>query len=85
MNLQPIIVYEAAPEPTTQTTISDLLLGVVWIVLALVVVAVVIGVACAGILIVFRRIRTDQDPPSGDPDATRLGLDASSPEVQPKR
>ena len=41
MNLQPIIVYEAAPEPTTQTTISDLLLGVVWVVLALVVAAVV--------------------------------------------
>ena len=85
MNLQPIFVYEAAPEPTTQTTISDLLLGVVWIVIALVVVAVAIGLTCAGILIVLRRIRTDQDPPSGDPDATRLGLDASSPEVQPKR
>lgn len=85
MNLQPIIVYEAAPEPTTQTTISDLLLGVVWVVLALVVAAVVIGLLCAGILIVFRRIRTDQDPPSADPDATRLGLDASSPKVQLKR
>ena len=84
MNLQPITVYEVATEPTTQTTIGDVLLGVVSVVLGLAVVAVVLGLVCAGILIVLRRIRGQEGPPSADPDATRLGLDASSPEIRPK-
>ena len=85
MNLQPITVYEAAvPESTTQTTIGDVLLGVASVVLGLAVAALVLGLVCAGILIVLRRIRGQEGPPSADPDATRLGLDASSPEVRPK-
>ena len=86
MNLQPITVYvyEAAQEPTTQRTISDVLLGVVSVVFGLALAAVVLGLACAGILIILRRIRGQEGPPSADPDATRLGLDASSPEVRPK-
>ena len=85
MNLQPITVYvyEAAQEPTTQRTISDVLLGVVSVVFGLALAAVVLGLACAGILIILRRIR-GQEGTSADPDATRLGLDASSPEARPK-
>ncbi len=77
MNLQPITVYEVVQEPTTQTTISDVLLGVVWVVLGLAVAAVVLGLVCAWILIVLRRMR-GEGRPSADFDATRLGLDASS-------
>ena len=85
MNLQPIWVYETAQEPTTQTTISDLLLGVASVVLGLALAAVVLGLVCAGILIVLRWRRGQESHLSADPDATRLGLDASSPEVQPKQ
>lgn len=83
MNLQPIIVYEVAQEPTTQTTISDLLLGVVWVVFGLAGAAVVFGLLCAGLLIVVRRMR-GQGRPAADSDATRLGLDGSSPDAPSK-
>ena len=85
MNLQPIWVYETAQEPTTQTTISDLLLGVASVVLGLALAAVVLGLVCAGILIVLRRRRGQESHLSADPDATRLGLDASSSKVGPKK
>ena len=83
MNLQPITVYEVAQEPTAQTTISDLLLGVAGVVLGLAGAAVFFGLACAGLLIVLRRMR-GEGRPAADPDATRLGLDASSPDAPSK-
>jgi hypothetical protein len=75
MNQQPIWVYETAQEPTAQTTISDLLFGVASVVFGLALAAVVIGLLCGGILIVFRRGRGPDSRLFGDPDATRLGFD----------
>ena len=85
MTLQPITVYTAAQEPTTQRTITDVLMGVASIVVGLAVAAVLLGLVCAGVLIVLRRARGQEGPPSLGPDATRVGLDASSPEPRPKR
>jgi len=84
MKLQPFItVYEATQEPTTQTTISDVLLGVVWVVGGLAGAAVFCGLACAGLLIVLRWVRREGRP-AADPDATRLGIDSSSPDAPSK-
>jgi hypothetical protein len=83
MNLQPITVYEVAQEPTTQTTISDLLLGVAWLVFGLAGAAVGFGLLCAWLLIVVRRMR-GEGRPAADSDATPLGLDASSPDAPSK-
>ena len=78
MMAQPITVYEVVQEPSTQTTISDVLVGAAAVVFGLTVVATVLGLVCAGLLIAVRRMRTQDDRVSGDTDATRLGLDASS-------
>ena len=78
MILQPIAVYETVQEPTAQTTISDVLLGAVAVVLGLAAVAIVLGLVCGGVLITFRRRQREDGRTSGDTDATRLGLDASS-------
>lgn len=84
MSLQPITVYHAAQEPTAQTTIGDVLMGAAAVVLGLAGAAVVLGLVCAGLLIMLRRVRGEDGRSPGDTDATRLGLDASSSEAQPK-
>jgi len=78
MMAQPITVYEVVQEPSTQTTISDVLMGAGAVVIGLTVVATVLGLVCAGLLIAVRRMRSQDGRVSGDTDATRLGLDASS-------
>ena len=84
MNLQPFVtVYEATQEPTTQTTITDVLLGVAWVVGGLAGAAVFCGLACAGLLIVLRWVRREGCS-AADPDATRLGIDSSSPDAPSK-
>ena len=78
---QPVTIYEAVSEATAETTITDVLLGAVAVVLALVGVAILMGMVCAVILIGIRRMRHNHDPDDGDTDVTRLGL--NSPTVAP--
>ncbi len=87
MMAQPITVYEVVQEPSIQTTIGDVLVGALAVVVGLTVVATVLGLVCAGLLIAVRRMRSQDGQVSGDTDATRLGLDASSAspgEARPK-
>lgn len=76
---QPITVYEVVQEPSTQTTISDVLIGAAAVVVGLTVIATILGLVCAGFLIVVRRMRSQDGGAAGDTDATRLGLNTSSP------
>ena len=84
MTLQPVTIYESVQAPMAERSISDVLAGAASVVLGLSVVAVVLGFVCAGALIAIRRMGRQDDRPAGDTDATRLGLDASSPGVRPK-
>ena len=84
MILQPVTVYQTVQEPTAQTTIVDVLVGAAAVALGVAGAAVVLGLVCAGLLIMFRRLRGEDGRSPGDTDATRLGLDASSSEPQPK-
>lgn len=79
---QPIIVYEVVTEPSETTTISDVLLGIGAVVVSLVVVALALGLIFGGVLIFLRRRRGQGDGATFDTDATRLGLDASSPSLR---
>ncbi len=76
---QPVTIYEVVPAPTTQTTITDVALGAGSVVLALIGVALVLGLVCAGVLVGVRRTRRNHNTgtESGDSDATRLGLSSS--------
>ena len=76
---QPVTIYEVVPAPTTQTTITDVAVGAASVVLALIGVALVLGLVCAGVLVGVRRARRKQntDDEGGDSDATRLGLSSS--------
>ena len=84
---QPItpFIAEIVDEPTQQTTVFDVLVGTVAIVIGLAMVALVLGLVCAGVLIAIRRIRGRDKLEGGGSDATRLGLEppprkkASSP------
>ena len=80
--IQPIIVYEVVTEPSETTTISDVLLGIAAVVVSLVVVALALGLIFGGVLIFLRRRRGQGDGATFDTDATRLGLDASSPSLR---
>ena len=75
MLAQPITIYETVQQSTPQTTITDVLLGAVSVVLGLAVVAVALGLVCGAILISVRRVRGAKSV--ADPSAvTRLGLDS---------
>ena len=76
MVAQPLSVYEIVEQSTPQTTITDVLLGAVWVVVGLAAIAVTLGVVCAGILIGVRRIRETNRAAASD--MTRLGLNSSS-------
>ena len=75
MVAQPLTVYEIVEQSTPQTTITDVLLGAVWVVAGLAAIAVTLGVVCAGILIGVRRIR-ETNRASDASDMTRLGLNS---------
>ena len=72
--LTPFIV-EIVDEPTKQTTAFDVLIGAVEIVIAIVVVALLLGLLCAGVLIALRRIRGLDIPDDGSSDGIRLRLE----------
>ena len=78
MLLQPVTIYEIVDEPTTQTTIADVLLGVAGMVFALGAVALVLGLLCAGLLIKTRQIRRHRKSNGSSDDATQLGLNQPS-------
>ena len=72
---QPVTIYENVQQSTQQTTVTDVLLGAVGVVLGLAVVAVVLGLVCAVILIRIRRARGGR-PATTQAVVTQLGLDA---------
>ncbi len=74
---QPLTVYETVQTSTPQTTITDVLLGALWVVAGLALVALVLGLACAGVLIAVRQVR-GANRASDPSDMTRLGLNSSS-------
>ena len=76
---QPVTIYEAIPEPTAETTITEVVLGAVSVVLGVAGVALVLGLIIAGILIGIRRMRRTKqvDDDEGDAHVTRLGLNSS--------
>ena len=59
MQSQPItpFVYEVVEPTTATTTVVDVLLGAVAVAGALALVAVVLGIAFAGLMLVIRRLR----------------------------
>ena len=74
---QPItpFITEMVDRPTEETTVFDVLMGTVAIVIGLAAVALVLGLVCAGVLIALRRIRGRDELEGGGSDATRLGLE----------
>jgi len=85
MQPQPATVYETVQSSTAETTIADVLLGAASIVLGLAAVALVLGIGCAAVMIVFRRFRGGGGTAAGGAGATRLGLDASTTSGSPPR
>jgi len=79
----PATVYETVEPSTAQTTIADVLLGAVTVVLGLAGMALVLGIGCAAVMIAFRRFRGGGGTTAGGASATRLGLDASSTSGSP--
>ena len=79
--MQPVTIYESVAEPTSQTTIADVLFGAVAVVLGLAGVALVLGVVLAGLLIGVRRVRRRDRPSGSESDLTRLGLESPSEAV----
>ena len=69
-------VYEVVEQTTEQTTVVDVLLGSFAFVGVLGLVAVLLGLAMAGGLILLNKDRGD--PASGSTGATRLGLDTTN-------
>ncbi|MXZ72731.1 MAG: hypothetical protein F4Z04_14685 [Acidobacteria bacterium] len=69
-------VYEVVEQTTEQTTVVDVLLGTFAFVGVLGLVAVLLGLAMAGGLILLNKDRGD--PASGGTGATRLGLDTTN-------
>lgn len=69
-------VYEMVEETTQQTTVADVLLGSFAFVGVLGLLAVLLGVAMAGGLILLRKSRGN--PVSGSDGATGLGLNTTS-------
>ncbi len=76
MLLQPVTIFEIVEEPTAQTTITDVLLGVAGMVFGLAGVAIVLGLLCAGLLIKIRQTRRNRK--SNGSSATQLGLNQPS-------
>lgn len=76
MLYQPAIpyIYEMVEKPTAQTTVIDVLLGAVWVVVGLATLALVSGLVCAGALILLRRVRGQDAFTGAGSDATKLGL-----------
>ena len=68
-------VYEVVEQTTEQTTVVDVLVGSFTFVGVLGLVAVLLGLAMAGGLILLHKGR---DPVSGSTGATRLGLDTTN-------
>ncbi len=83
MQPQPATVYETVQPSTAETTIADVLLGAVSMVLGLAALALVLGIGCAAVMIAFRRFRGDGRTTAGGAGATRLGLDASTTSGSP--
>jgi len=79
MKWQPVTVYELVREPSAETTIADVLVGVVFVVMGLIAVALAFGLAFAGVLIVSRRFRDTKNGGQDDFTAIRLNLDKPSP------
>ena len=76
MLIQPAtpFIYEVVEETTEQTTVVDVLLGAFAVIGVLIVIGLVLGLVCAGALILLRKVR-GQDNLSGDGgERTRLGL-----------
>ncbi len=76
MLLQPVTIFEIVEEPTAQTTITDVLLGVAGMVFGLAGVAIVLSLLCAGLLIKIRQTRRNRE--SNGSSATQLGLNQPS-------
>ncbi len=74
---QPLTIYETVQRSTPQTTITDVLLGAVWVVIGLAMVAVALGLIYAGVLIGIRRISGSRSVADASV-LTRLGLNSSS-------
>ena len=76
MPLQPAtpFVYEVAEPTTAQTTVVDVLLGAAAVVGAVAVVALVLGLALAGLMIGIRRMRGENGLTGRGREGARLGL-----------
>lgn len=85
IQLQPATVYETVQPSTAETTIGDVLLGAVAIVLGLAALALVLGIGCAAVMIAFRRFRGGGETTAGGAGVTRLGLDVSTTTGSPAR
>ena len=77
MTAQPMtpLIYEMVEETTAQTTVADVLVGSFTIVGVLGLLAVLLGLAMAGGLILLRK--RGGNPVAGGASATRLGIDTS--------
>ena len=73
---QPVtpLLYEVVEPTTEQTTVGDVLLGSFAVVGAIAVVALVLGVLCAGVMIGLRRARGQDKLTGRGSNSVRLGL-----------
>ncbi len=78
MLLQPVTIFEIVEEPTAQTTVGDVLLGVAGMVFGWAAVAIVLGLLCAGLLIKIRQTRRHRNSNGSSDDTTQLGLNQPS-------
>ncbi len=77
LSYQPLtpFIIELVDETTEQTTVFDVLVGTAEIVVAIVVVALLFGLLCAGVLIALRRIRGLDIPDDGSSNGIQLRLE----------
>lgn len=75
MHIQPPtpFIYEVVEPTTPQTTVLDVVLGAAAVAGALAAVALVLGVACAGIMLVIRRLRRQDGLTTGSGSSLNLG------------
>lgn len=76
MLLQPLtpFLYEVVEPTTEQTTVLDVVFGSLAVAGAVAAVALVLGLACAAVMIGIRRMRGRDDLGGGRSQGVRLGL-----------